>query len=98
MKASIVKNVNSQGRLCLTKDFCEYAGINQNTHVVIVKGNNDNELYIISLDKVSDFQEVIAFSNVDNKYRIIIPVEIRGNDKKFELSATKKFIIVRQII
>ncbi len=98
MKTSIVKNVNSQGRLCLTKDFCEYARIEQNDRVVIAKGNNDNELYIISLDKVSDFQEVIAFSKIDDKYRIIIPVEIRENDKKFELSATKKFIIVRQII
>lgn len=98
MKTSIVKNVNSQGRLCLIKDFCEYAGIKQNDGVVISKGNNDNELYIISLEKVLDSQEVIAFSKVDNKYRIIIPKEIRQNDKSFELSVTKKAIIVRKEI
>lgn len=97
MNTKIVKNVNSQRRLCLTKDFCEYVGIRENSRIVIAKGNNDNELHIISLDKVSDFQEVIAFCKVDSKFRIIVPAEICENDEKFELLVTTEFIIMRQI-
>ena len=98
MNTKIVKNVNSQGRLCLTKDLCEYAGIKQNSKVAISKGNNDNEIHIICIDKVGDFDEIIAFAQVDDKFRIIIPQEIREDDEAFEISATKRAVIIRKPI
>ena len=95
LKTTVVREINSQGRLQLSKDFCDYAGIEKNSLVVISKGKNDNELYIIAISKVHDFEKVIAFSKVDDKFRIIIPNEIRDNDERFEISVNKNGVIIR---
>lgn len=95
MNTTIVRKINSQGRLQLSKDLCDYAGIEKETRVVIKKGVNNNEIYIISIDKVQDSEEVIAFLKVDSKCRVVIPTEIKKNDDTFEITATRSMIIIR---
>ena len=93
MKTSIFRKINSQGRINLTKDFCDFVGINPKDKVALCKGKNGDELYILSIDKVKA-NEIIAFSKVDIKYRIVIPkFLVEKSDYLFEM-----FILERKIV
>ena len=72
--------LESQGRISLNAEVCEKLKIKSGTPVEFVKLDNFR-FKIVPASKVKDDDEVIVASerSIDEKYRVIVPAEIRKN-------------------
>lgn len=83
MNNKIIREVDAQGRINLKSDLLELYHIETKKKVAICSLGED-KISIRNFDNLKNCK-VIACAHLDDKGRIIIPVEIRGESTKFEI-------------
>ena len=89
------KTLDNQNRISLPHDLLDYAHIDSKKVAICYK--NESEIVLKDVNNINENEKILAIRNIDSKYRIILPAELRRKFKKFFIYVQNNELILRGV-